>query len=84
MKGTTLKNISHKGELVSNFLGPLMKFGFLSMKNVLHPLARFILITLGLTTGALVTDAAIQKKICGSGMTTVIISNRNKRYHRNS
>ena len=35
------------------------------------------LIQLGLTAAASVTDAAIQKKTFGSGMTTIIISNKN-------
>ena len=45
------------------------------MKNVLKPLAKSDLIPLGLTAAASATDAAIQKKIFGSGMTTLIISN---------
>ena len=43
--------------------------------NVLKPLARSVLIPLGLTTAALVTDAAIHKKMFGSGNTILIISN---------
>ena len=43
------------------------------MKNL--PLAKSVLIPLGLTAGVSLTDAAIQKKIFGSGMTTLIISN---------
>ena len=43
------------------------------MKNL--PLAKSVLIPLGLTAGVSPTDAAIQKKIFGSGMTTLIISN---------
>ena len=45
------------------------------MKNVLKPLAKTVLIPLGLTSAASATDAAIQKKIFGSGTTTLIISN---------
>ena len=45
------------------------------MKNVLTPLAKSILILLGLTVAALATDAAIHKKMFGSGNTTLIISN---------
>ena len=41
--------------------------------NVLKPLAKSILVPLGLTTAAI--DAAIRKKIFGSGNTTLIISN---------
>ena len=47
------------------------------MKNVLKPLAKSVLIPLGLTAAAAV-DAGIHKKILGSGHnknTTLIISN---------
>ena len=45
------------------------------MKNVLKPLAKSVLIQLGLTEAvASGTDATIQKNILGSGMTTLIIS----------
>ena len=43
--------------------------------NVLKPLPKIALIPLGLTAVAWATDAAIQKKIYGSGTTTLIISN---------
>ena len=45
------------------------------MKNALKPLPKSVLIPLGLTTAASATDTAIQKKIFGSIMTTLIISN---------
>ena len=44
------------------------------MKNVLTPFTKSILVLLGFMTAVSATDAAIQKKICGSGMTTLIIS----------
>ena len=53
-----------------------MNFWFVSdplIKNVLKPSAKSVL-TLGLTAGASATDAAIQKKIFGSDITTLIIS----------
>ena len=43
------------------------------MKNLLKALAISVLIPLGLTSGASETGATIQKKIFGSGMTTLII-----------
>ena len=43
------------------------------MKNVLKPLAKSVLISLGLTAAASATEAAIYKKIFGSGTTTLII-----------
>ena len=45
------------------------------MKNVLKPLAKSVLIPLGLTTAVSATDAAIHKNMFGSGETTLIISN---------
>ena len=45
------------------------------MKNVLKPLPKSVLITLGLRAPASATDAAIQKKNFRSGRTTLVISN---------
>ena len=45
------------------------------MKNLLKSLAKSVLIPLGLTTATLGRDTAIQKKIFGSGITLLIISN---------
>ena len=45
------------------------------MKNVLKPLAKSVLILLGLTAVASARDAAIHKKIFGSGNTTLVVSN---------
>ena len=44
------------------------------MKYVLKPLAKSVLIPLG-SIAASATDAAIHKKMFGSGVTTLIISN---------
>ena len=46
------------------------------MKNVLKPLAKSVLIQLGLTAAELVTYVAIHKKMFRSGNTTSIISNQ--------
>ena len=43
--------------------------------NVLKPLAKNVLLPLGLTVVASATDAAIHKKMFRSGFTTLIISN---------
>ena len=43
--------------------------------NVLNPLAKSTLIPLGLTAVASETDAAIHRKMFGSGSTTLTISN---------
>ena len=46
------------------------------MKIVIQPLAKIVLIPLGLTAAASAADAAIHKKILGSGHNTnLIISN---------
>ena len=42
---------------------------------VLKPLTKSVLIPLGLTASASATDAAINKKMIGSGITTLIILN---------
>ena len=55
------------GSLLSKLAGPLMKVAILLAKNVLAPL--------GITAAASAIDAGIQKKIHGSGTTTLIISN---------
>ena len=53
------------------FLMPLLKSGLPLLKSVVKPLGM-----LGLTAAASATDAAINKKILGSGgHTTLIISN---------
>ena len=54
-------------------LGPLLKNGLPLMKNVFEPLAKNVLISLGLTEAASATDAAIQNKVFKSWMTTFMI-----------
>ena len=51
-----------------------MTAGLQSMKNLLTPLAKRVLIPLGLTASPSATDVAIQKKINESGTTALIIS----------
>ena len=45
------------------------------MENSLKPLAKSVLVPLGLTVAASAIDAIIQEKIYGSGMTALIILN---------
>ena len=45
------------------------------MKSVLTTLAKSVFLPLGLSAGMTTADAAIQKKIYGSGTTALIISN---------
>ena len=47
------------------------------MKNVLQPLARSVLIPLGLTTAASAANVGIPKENIGSGMAALIISSEN-------
>ena len=70
-----MHKIGRSGEFLGKLLGQLIKTGLSFMKNELKPLAKSVLISLGLTAAASATDAAIQKKIFESGMTTLIISN---------
>ena len=46
------------------------------MKSVLTPLAKSVLLLLGLSAGIPAADTAIQKKTNGSGPTALIISNK--------
>ena len=52
-----------------------MAAGLPLMKDTLIPLAKSVLLPLGITAAALETDAATQKNILGFGMTTLKISN---------
>ena len=53
-----------------------MKTGLPSMKSELKPLAKSVLVLLGLTAVASPTDAAGQLEIFGLGMRVLIISNK--------
>ena len=64
------------GGFISRLPGPLLKTGLLLIKNVIKPLAKSVLIPLGLTAAASAADAGIHKKILGSGHNaTLVISN---------
>ena len=73
---TQLSKMIQSGGFLGKLLGPLLKTGLPLIKNVIKPLAKSVLIPLGLTAAA-AADAGIHKKILGSGgHTTLIISNR--------
>ena len=72
---TQLNKIVQSGEFLGRLLGPLLKTKLSLIGNVLKPLAKSVLIPLRLTAAASATDAAIHKKMFGSGFTTLIISN---------
>ena len=64
------------GGFLGKLLRPLIKTGLPLIKNVITPLAKSVLIPLGLTAAASAADPGIHKKILGSGgHTTLIISN---------
>ena len=61
-------------------LGPLLRTGLPLMKSVIQPLAKRVLVPLGLTAAAAAADAGIHNKILGSGHnTTLIISNMKRK-----
>ena len=72
---TQLSKMVQLGGFLGRLLGPLLKTGLPLMKNVITPLAKSVLIPLGLTVAASAADAGIHKKILGSETTTLIISN---------
>ena len=74
---TQLSKMMQSGGFLGRLLGPLLKTGLPLIKNVIKPLAKSVLIPLGLTAAAPAADAGIHKKILGSGHnnTTLIISN---------
>ena len=50
------------GGFLGRIVGLLFKIGLPSMKNVIKPLAKSVLIPLGLTASASAADAGIHKK----------------------
>ena len=72
---TRLSKMIQSGGFLGRLLGPLLKTGLPLIKNVIKPLAKSVLIPLGLTAAASAADARIHKKILGSGTITLIISN---------
>ena len=59
---TQLSKMIQLGGFLGRLLGPLLKTGLPLIKNVIKPLAKSVLISLGLTTAASVADAGIHKK----------------------
>ena len=74
---TQLSKMIQSGGFLGRRLGPLLKTGLPLIKSVIKPLAKSVLIPLGLTAAASAADAEIHKKVLGSGHnnTTLIISN---------
>ena len=67
---TQISKIIQSGGFRGKILGPLLKTGLPLLKSVIKPLG-----LLGLTAANSVIDAGVQKKIYGSGTTTLVISN---------
>ena len=65
---TQISKIIQSGGFLGKILGPLLKTGLPLIKTVIKPLAKSVLISSA-------ADAGIQKKIYGSGTTTLVISN---------
>ena len=72
---TQLYKMIQSGGFLGRLLGPLLKTGLPLIKNVIKPLAKSVLIPLGLTAATSAADAGIHKKMLGSGNTSLIISN---------
>ena len=72
---TQLSRMIQSGGFLGRLLGPLLKNGLVLMKIVIEPLAKSVLIPLGLTSAASAAIAGIHKRILGPGKTTLIILN---------
>ena len=59
---TQLSKMIQLRGFLSRLLGPLLKTGLPLIKNVIKPLAKSVLIPLGLTAAASAADAGIHKK----------------------
>ena len=70
-----MHKIGQSGGFSGRLLVPLLKTGLSLIGNLLKPQAESVLIPLGLTAVSLATNVSIQKKMFGSGATTLIISN---------
>ena len=73
---TQLLKIGQSGQFLSRILGALLETGLSLAGNVLKLLAKSVLIPLRSTAVAWATNAAIHEKMIGSGVTTLIISNK--------
>ena len=74
-----ISKMIQSGGFLGKLLGPFLKTGLPLIKRVIKPLAKSVLVPLGLTAAASAADAGIHKKILGSGSdhnnTILIISN---------
>ena len=70
---TQLSKMIQSGGFLGRLLAPLLRTGLPLMKSVIKPLAKRVLIPLGLTAAASAADAVIHKKILGSGQNTTLV-----------
>ena len=70
-----ISKIIHSGGFLGKLLGPLLKTRLPLLKSVIKPLG-----LLGLTAASSAIDAGVQKKIYGSGTTTLVIPNEEMNY----
>ena len=75
---TQLSKIIQSGGFLGRLLGQLLKTGLPLISNVIKPLAKSVLIPLGLTAAASAADAGIHKKILPSGNITTRIKANNE------
>ena len=67
-----MSKIAQLGGFISKILVPLIKTSLSLIGNVRKPLAKSVLVPLRLTEATSTTNAAIQKKILGLGITLII------------
>ena len=65
---TQLSKMIQSGGFLGRLLGPLLKTGLPLIKNIIKPLAKSVLIPLGLTAAPSAADAGIHKKNLGSSL----------------
>ena len=63
LSNARISKIIQSGSFIGKPLGPLLKIGLPLIKNVIKPLAKSVLIPLGLTIAASAADAGIQKRL---------------------
>ena len=67
MSKAQISKIIQSSGFLGKLLGPLLKTGFPLLRSVIKPLG-----LLGLTAASSAIDAGVQKKIYGSGTTTLV------------
>ena len=70
---TRPSKIMQSGGFLNRILGPLLKVGLPLMKNILKPMAKILLIPLGLTAAPSAGNVQFIKKVLEFGTTILII-----------